>query len=166
MKVANYQCNKCGCEDMFVKKSGNQSGLYCSSCGKWYKWLSKNELNVIENLDSESIENGRVTYNNNAIGYTISESHSSMPLNINENGNVYIENKSVYEISPHKNTIKDFLETNMALNVDKIVELNIDKIVEILLTSKSNIMYGLYVEDKEFLANEIVKTALEIDNGR
>lgn len=44
-----YKCSKCGCENFFTKKSGNQTGLYCSKCGKWIKWLGKDELRVFEN---------------------------------------------------------------------------------------------------------------------
>ena len=46
--MSNYKC-KCGCTDMFVKNNGNQIGLYCKSCGKWQKWLNKNEFRVFEN---------------------------------------------------------------------------------------------------------------------
>lgn len=42
-----YKC-KCGCTDMFVQSKGNNIGLYCKSCGKWQKWLSKDEFRVFE----------------------------------------------------------------------------------------------------------------------
>lgn len=42
-----YQC-KCGCMDMFTEKKGNNTGLYCSECGKFQKWMGKNELRVFE----------------------------------------------------------------------------------------------------------------------
>ena len=45
--IIKYQC-KCGCTDMFVKSNGNNIGLYCKSCGKWQKWLSKNEFRAFE----------------------------------------------------------------------------------------------------------------------
>ena len=40
---------KCSCEstEFFVKKKGTQYGLYCKKCGKWQKWLGKNERNFI-----------------------------------------------------------------------------------------------------------------------
>ena len=28
----------------FIQKVGNQTGLYCKECGKWIKWLNKNEV--------------------------------------------------------------------------------------------------------------------------
>ena len=34
----NYKC-KCGCTNMFIEKKGNNTGLYCSECGKFQKWL-------------------------------------------------------------------------------------------------------------------------------
>lgn len=42
-----YQC-KCGCTDMFTEKKGNNTGLYCSECGKFQKWMGKNELRAFE----------------------------------------------------------------------------------------------------------------------
>lgn len=47
----NYKC-KCGCTDMFVKLNGNNIGLYCKSCGKWQKWLNKNEFRAFEHNKS------------------------------------------------------------------------------------------------------------------
>lgn len=29
---------------MFLRKKGNATGLYCSHCGAWYKWLGKKEV--------------------------------------------------------------------------------------------------------------------------
>lgn len=43
----NYQC-KCGSMDMFTEKKGNNTGLYCSMCGKFKKWLGKDELRAFE----------------------------------------------------------------------------------------------------------------------
>lgn len=41
------QC-KCGSLDFFMKKQGNNTGLYCSMCGKWQKWMNKDEIRVFE----------------------------------------------------------------------------------------------------------------------
>ena len=38
----NYEC-KCGSMDFFTAPKGNNIGLYCSMCGKWKKWLGKDE---------------------------------------------------------------------------------------------------------------------------
>lgn len=48
----NYQC-KCGCTDMFTEKKGNNTGLYCSECGKFQKWMGKNELRAFEHERKE-----------------------------------------------------------------------------------------------------------------
>lgn len=45
MKVKDYTC-KCGRNDFFLADKGNQTGLYCSHCGKWFKWASKSERNL------------------------------------------------------------------------------------------------------------------------
>lgn len=41
------QC-KCGSLDFFVEKQGNNTGLYCSMCGRWQKWLNKDEIRLFE----------------------------------------------------------------------------------------------------------------------
>ena len=38
----------CGCEDFYIEKHGNNTGLYCKSCGKWQKWLNKDEVKLWE----------------------------------------------------------------------------------------------------------------------
>ncbi len=37
---------KCGSKEFFTEEYGNQTGLYCSACGKWQKWLKKNEIRL------------------------------------------------------------------------------------------------------------------------
>lgn len=39
-------CNKCGCSQLFIEIQGTRRGLYCSSCGQWQKWITKEELQV------------------------------------------------------------------------------------------------------------------------
>lgn len=46
MKV--FICEKCSSKDVFIQTSGNNTGLYCGDCGKWIKWLSKDELRLAE----------------------------------------------------------------------------------------------------------------------
>ena len=44
----SLSCNKCGSVDVYKKaKNENQTGLYCSDCGAWIKWLGKNERNML-----------------------------------------------------------------------------------------------------------------------
>lgn len=37
---------KCGGKEFFTEEHGNQTGLYCSACGKWQKWLKKDEIRL------------------------------------------------------------------------------------------------------------------------
>lgn len=37
---------ECGSKEFFTEKHGNQTGLYCSACGKWQKWLKKDEIRL------------------------------------------------------------------------------------------------------------------------
>ena len=39
-------CNKCGSDKLFVEIQGNRRGLYCGNCGKWQKWITKQELQI------------------------------------------------------------------------------------------------------------------------
>jgi len=50
-----YVCEKCGSLELFIKESGSQTGLYCSECGKWIKWLPKNEIELAKRF----IENNK-----------------------------------------------------------------------------------------------------------
>ena len=43
----DFKC-KCGSESFFIQSKGSQIGLYCSVCGKWQKWLTKNEVRQFE----------------------------------------------------------------------------------------------------------------------
>lgn len=54
--MKQFYCKKCGSMDVFIKENGSQTGLYCSDCGKWIKWLGKDELRLAE-LYIDSIRN-------------------------------------------------------------------------------------------------------------
>ena len=53
MKLKNeYKC-VCGFEEFHTKQNtkinnGIQTGLYCSSCGRWIKWMGKEEFRLYE----------------------------------------------------------------------------------------------------------------------
>lgn len=46
MKIKDYKC-KCGNDDFFFVVKGDHKGIYCTNCGKWFKWADKNEKNLI-----------------------------------------------------------------------------------------------------------------------
>jgi hypothetical protein len=37
---------KCGGKEFFIEEHGNHTGIYCSACGKWQKWLGKDEIRL------------------------------------------------------------------------------------------------------------------------
>lgn len=41
-------CKKCGSFDLFIEPKGNNTGLYCASCGTWQQWLNKNDVRTFE----------------------------------------------------------------------------------------------------------------------
>lgn len=51
--MKEFTCKKCGSTDLFIKDNGTQTGLYCSDCGKWIKWLGKEELRLVERQINE-----------------------------------------------------------------------------------------------------------------
>ena len=46
--INNFICSKCNGTLTFIKKTNTQTGLYCSKCGKWIKWLGKEEIRLYE----------------------------------------------------------------------------------------------------------------------
>ena len=69
--MTEYSCPKCNSKELFVKKSGNSTGLYCDNCGAWIKWLGKNELRAfehsakqkhVENVDSRQDDIAKIIY--------------------------------------------------------------------------------------------------------
>lgn len=40
------KCNKCGSEKLFIEIQGQRRGLFCAECGKWQKWITKQELQI------------------------------------------------------------------------------------------------------------------------
>ena len=40
------KCKKCNSKDLFVEIQGQRRGLYCGQCGKWQKWITKEELQI------------------------------------------------------------------------------------------------------------------------
>ena len=40
------KCDKCGSNKLFVEIQGPRRGIYGGECGKWQKWITKQELQV------------------------------------------------------------------------------------------------------------------------
>ncbi len=47
MKIKNYVC-KCGFTDFYFIEKGTNVGIYCRRCGKWLKWASHDERNLMK----------------------------------------------------------------------------------------------------------------------
>lgn len=63
-------CTKCGSKDFHLEIKGNNTGLYCNKCGKWIKWLSKDEIRVFEFYKNNKV---KVTENKSASNDFIKE---------------------------------------------------------------------------------------------
>lgn len=55
MKIKDYKC-KCGNNDFFFLSKNTQVGIYCSKCGKWFKWADKNERNLAQKNKGDKYE--------------------------------------------------------------------------------------------------------------
>ena len=53
-------CKKCGSLQLHTEIKGNNTGLFCSDCGAYIKWLGKDELRAFEN----SLKNASTSQNN------------------------------------------------------------------------------------------------------
>ena len=53
---------KCGGKEFFTEEHGNQTGLYCSACGKWQKWLKKDEIRLFNHGMIPSPDEATVKY--------------------------------------------------------------------------------------------------------
>lgn len=45
MKIKDYVC-QCGHSNFVLVNCGVHWGIYCTYCGKWYKWANKNEIGL------------------------------------------------------------------------------------------------------------------------
>lgn len=48
-----FVCRKCGSTNLYTEVKGNNTGLYCSDCHSWQKWLNKDELKTFKQIESE-----------------------------------------------------------------------------------------------------------------
>ena len=46
--MKEYACLKCGSIDVFIEYGKPHNGLYCGDCGKWIKWLDKDEIRLVK----------------------------------------------------------------------------------------------------------------------
>ena len=56
------KCNRCGSIDFFTEPRGCNIGLFCSMCGKWKKWLNKDEAMAFQHNQATK-ESKYKTYN-------------------------------------------------------------------------------------------------------
>lgn len=49
-------CKACGIVNGFIEEKGTQVGLYCNKCGKWIKWLNKDETRLFKHYDTHDKE--------------------------------------------------------------------------------------------------------------
>lgn len=54
--MSEYKC-KCGnTSDFFIERNPYQCGMYCGKCGKWVKWLNKNEERLFKHKQNNTIQ--------------------------------------------------------------------------------------------------------------
>ena len=55
--MTEYKCPKCNSTNLFTRKKDTQTGLYCKECGRWIKWLNKEEVTCFEANTSQAKNN-------------------------------------------------------------------------------------------------------------
>lgn len=50
--MTEFRCKHCGSLNLELEEKGNQTGLYCCDCGKWLKWITKEEKRVFNNKNT------------------------------------------------------------------------------------------------------------------
>ena len=56
-------CKKCGSADLYTEVKGTNTGLYCSDCGAYQKWLGKDELRAFKHTKTKKTTKNSVTIN-------------------------------------------------------------------------------------------------------
>ena len=76
----NYEC-KCGSMDFFTEPKGNNIGLYCSMCGKWKKWLGKDEALAFQHNQAgkkqKRLEKRIIKV---TVTYTVDDENTTLPI--------------------------------------------------------------------------------------
>ena len=61
--MVQIRCKYCLTTDVVLKEKGPHVGAYCANCGRWLKWLSKNEKNFVDfgiKLEPAKIEKNEI----------------------------------------------------------------------------------------------------------
>ena len=58
--MEHYECQKCGCTDVYAKPSGRRIGLYCNDCNTWICWTTYAKMRDIYKTKDESELNDKV----------------------------------------------------------------------------------------------------------
>lgn len=60
MKIKEFKCRNCQHTDFkFMTNPSNRNmiGIYCSRCGRWFKWADKDEKNLMKLEEVTNEEN-------------------------------------------------------------------------------------------------------------
>ena len=129
MKLLSHTC-KCGSNDFFHEtKNSAMTGLYCSECGKWQKWLSSDEIRAFKHSESKGMtyvptEKMEVTTKNELelnlnqlkerirryyeyCGKSINSEYSKMPLSVEDSIH---KNAKCYQLELDKTALLNILE--------------------------------------------------------
>ncbi|WP_390572091.1 hypothetical protein [Blautia caecimuris] len=128
-----------------IEKHGNNTGLYCSGCGKWHKWLNKDEVRVYSQKYKKE-EKEKCVFN------TITNDHFfTIPIEctivekINENGKI---SKRTRTISQYKYKYNGLVAVPEESNVTLTAHLyDYDK--EIFIDDAGNCEFGRIVWSKK-----------------
>lgn len=161
--VESSNCSSCGSSEIFLRKKGNATGLYCLNCGKWYKWVGKKEVKVYthrgykvheENYVPQTKRTESPTSLNQVTGnINLGVSSKEEDINIDSdsiNYNIF-EQTDDFEIEEQDNEVVDDEPCNTCITgvIDPIsknnnVVLNIFDSVMFLRTKDNSELYGSF----------------------
>ena len=91
-------CKHCGNFTFYEEDRGQHKGIYCSKCGKWVKWVNKNDLSALKSsgvLVSKPIVRGVVADDISEQGISVEKefgvltetrgNDAALPFDISEN---------------------------------------------------------------------------------
>ena len=53
-------CRKCNGENFELREKGTQTGLYCTDCGAWIKWVPKKDIPAIKAMIERQRKNNSI----------------------------------------------------------------------------------------------------------
>lgn len=96
----------CGNKEFYTQVKGTQTGLYCTKCGKWIKWLSKQEKGLYEYISASpgtSVSDIRTNYDHIISSMTVERLAELMVTTcVEDNGDYAFDGEEEYWVERYE----------------------------------------------------------------